>query len=150
MKHLTWGAALLAILGTAACSSSNIDNKEAVRSAMVEYLEAHKASTGLDPSAMDVKIDAVTFDRDTAHAAVAFLVKGSDQGMHMNYTLTRQGDKWGNVQKQNQTAAPHEIEGGAAQPSDNGKEPLLPVMPGTPGTQPSLPAGHPPVPTGTK
>jgi hypothetical protein len=149
VKNFTWGALLLAILGTAACSSSNIDNKDAVRSAMVEYLNANKASTGIDPSAMDVKIDAVTFDRDTAHATVAFLIKGSDQGMHGNYTLTKVGDKWGNVKRQNLTAAPHDIEGGAAQPADSGKEPLLPVVPGT-STPPGLPAGHPPVPTGTK
>lgn len=156
MKHVTWGALLLAILGTAACSSSNIDNKDAVRSAMVEYLETNKKSTGLDPNAMDVKIDAVTFDRDTAHATVAFLIKGSDQGMHGNYTLTREGNKWGNVKRQNLTAAPHEIEGGAQEapsgqgPADQGKEPLLPVMPGATGGSQALPPGHPPVPTGTK
>lgn len=147
MKNLTWGALLLAIFGTAACSSSSIDNKDAVRAAMVEYLETNKSSTGLDPTAMDVKVDAVTFDRDTAHATVAFMIKGTDQGMRGNYTLTRVGDKWGNVKRQNLTAAPHDIEGAVP---DQGKEPLLPVIPGAPGASQQLPAGHPPVPTETK
>ncbi|MEI9812071.1 MAG: hypothetical protein WDO18_05085 [Acidobacteriota bacterium] len=152
MKIAHWGTlALAAFLGTVACSSVNIDNKDAVRSAMIEYLEKNKASTGIDPNAMDVKVDVVVFERDTANATVAFTVKGSDQGMHGNYTLTREGNKWGNVKRQNLTAAPHDIEGGTpAGPIDQTKEPLLPVMPGgAPGAQ-GLPAGHPPVPTGAK
>jgi hypothetical protein len=140
---------LVAILLAASCGGSDIDNKEAVRSAMVEYLDKTKASTGLDPAAMDVKIDAVSFERDTAHASVAFLIKGTEQGMRMNYTLTRQGNKWGNVQKQSTTTAPHGLD-----PVENPpiavptQEPLLPVP--LPGTQPSLPVGHPPVDSGAK
>jgi hypothetical protein len=85
------------------------------------------------------------FERDTARATVAFMIKGTDQGMRGNYTLTRTGDKWGNVTRQNLTAAPHDIEG-----PDQEKEPLLPVIPGTAGKSQDLPAGHPPVPAGTK
>ncbi len=145
----------LAVMFCAACSSSNIDNKEAVQAAMIEYLETNKAATGLDPAAMDVKVDAVQFERDTARATVSFLIKGSTQGMQGNYTLTRTGDKWGGVKRQNLTAAPHGVEpvGGAAPPAtgaapDQGKAPLIPVP--LPGTQQALPAGHPPVPAGTK
>ena len=124
---------------------------------MVEYLETNKAATGLDPAAMDVKVDAVQFERDTARATVSFLIKGTSQGMQGNYTLTRDGNKWGKVTRQNITAAPHGVEpvGGAAPPAtgaapapDQGKAPLLPVP--LPGTQQQLPAGHPPVPAGTK
>lgn len=130
----------------AACSRANIDNKDAVRAAMVEYLDKNKDSTGLDPARMDINVDAVSFERDTARATVSFLIKGTDQGMQGNYTLTRDGDKWGNVKRQNITAAPH---GGSIDtvPPDKNKEPLLPVIPGT---QTNLPAGHPPVDAGSK
>ena len=148
------------LFGAVACSNANIDNKDAVRTAMIEYLEKSKASTGIDPNAMDVKVDAVQFERDTAHASVSFLIKGSDQGMQGNYTLTRDGNKWGNVTRQNMTAAPHggvpteapPAAGVGAAPAPapaQGKEPLLPVpLPGT--QQQALPAGHPAVGTGTK
>ena len=101
-----------ALFGAAACSNANIDNKDAVKSAMVEYLEKNKASTGIDPAAMDVNVDAVQFERDTARATVSFLIKGSTQGMQGNYTLTRDGNKWGNVTRQNITAAPHGVDRG--------------------------------------
>ena len=107
---------------------------------MISYLETNKAATGLDPAAMDVRVDAVQFERDTARATVSFLIKGSDQGMQGNYTLTRDGNKWGNVKRQNLTAAPHGVEpvGGAPPPAtgaapapgpapDQGKAPLIPV-----------------------
>ena len=144
-----------ALFGAVGCSNANIDNKDAVRSAMIEYLDKTKASTGIDPSAMDINVDAVQFERDTARATVSFLIKGSDQGMQGNYTLTRDGNKWGNVTRQNMTAAPHGVESVNAPPPaagttpapDQGKAPLLPVpLPGT--QQQALPAGHPAV--GTK
>lgn len=152
-------AALASLLTGVACSKADIDNKDAVRAAMIEYLEKNKASTGLDPSAMDINVDAVQFERDTARATVSFLIKGTDQGMQGNYTLTRDGNKWGKVTRQNMTAAPHggavnepppPVEKGAKQQgasqqgaSQQGKEALLPVP--LPGTQQQLPAGHPPV-----
>lgn len=134
----------VAILGAAACSNANIDNKDAVKTAMVEYLEKNKASTGIDPSAMDINVDAVQFERDTARASVSFLIRGSTNGMQGNYTLTRDGNKWGNVTRQNMTAAPHGTATDAPPPApEQGKEPLLPVP--LPGTQQQLPAGHPAV-----
>ncbi len=154
MKHFLPGALTLAafLLGTA-CSHADIDNKDAIRAAMIEYLDKNKDSTGLDPARMDVNVDAVAFERDTARATVSFLIKGTDQGMQGNYTLTREGDKWGGVKRQNITAAPH---GGSiettAPPVQNSsgkpQEPLLPVP--LPSTQTKLPAGHPPIDSGTK
>jgi hypothetical protein len=141
-------ATLAAALLAGACSNANIDNKDAVKAAMVEYLEKNKAATGIDPAAMDVNVDAVQFERDTARASVSFLIKGSTQGMQGNYTLTRDGNKWGSVTRQNMTATPHGVDTvNAPPPADQGKEPLLPVIPGTPSQQ-QLPAGHPAV--GTK
>jgi hypothetical protein len=121
----------VAVLLAGACSRADIDNKEAVRAAMVEYLESNQSSTGLDLSRMDVSVDAVVFERDLARATVSFTIKGTDQGMQGNYTLERQGNKWGNVKNQNLTAAPHAMPDSGAAPA------------------PEMPAGHPPVPAET-
>jgi hypothetical protein len=138
---------VLASLLGAACSNANIDNKDAVRAAMIEYLEKTKTSTGIDPSVMDINVDAVQFERDTARATVSFLIKGTTNGMQGNYTLERDGNKWGNVKRQSMTVAPHGTgadTGPASAAPEQGKEPLLPVIPGQPSQQP-LPEGHPPV-----
>ncbi len=82
------------MLVLAACARKNIENKEAIRQAVIEYLNARQAQTGLDISNMDVNVTAMTFERDTARATVDFRVKNSDAGMQMNYTLDRKGDKW--------------------------------------------------------
>ena len=127
------GALLLA-----ACAQKNIENKDAIRAAVIEYLSANQAKTGLDMSAMDVDVTAMTFERDTARATVAFKVKNGEGGMQFNYTLDRKGDKW--VVKPNPDAAAH----GAAMPSN--------PMPGNDdpgmGQPPSgqLPPGHPAIP----
>ena len=127
-----------AALLLAACARKNIENKDAIRQAVVEYLSANQAKTGLDMSAMDVDVTAMTFERDTARATVAFKVKNGDAGMQFNYTLDRQGDKW--VVKPNPDAAAH----GAALPGN--------TMPGNndSGTDPlpagQLPPGHPAIP----
>ncbi|MEP6961467.1 MAG: hypothetical protein ABI995_05290 [Acidobacteriota bacterium] len=137
-------ATLVAALLGSACSSSNIDNKEAVKTAIIDYLEKNKDTIGIDTKAMDVNVNAVAFDSDTARATVAFTVKGGTQGMQMNYTLKREGNAWAVQKKNDQTAKPHGIPD-STPTADPGKEPLLPVpLPGSSATQP-LPAGHPPV-----
>lgn len=88
---------------------------------MADYLESTKDSTGLDLSAMDIVVNAVTFERDTAHASVSFVVKGTDQGMNMNYALRREGDKWVVEGPQDATMPAHgfdagEIDSGAEMP----------------------------------
>ena len=87
-------ALLLAAMLLAACAQKNIENKEAIRQAVVDYLSSRQAQTGLDMSTMDVNVTAMTFERDTARATVDFRVKGGDAGMQFNYTLDRKGDKW--------------------------------------------------------
>ena len=131
----TWLASLALLL--AACSNKDINTKEAVREAMVEYLGSTSKSTGIDPSAMDVNVSAVAFERDTARATVAFTVKGTDSGMQMNYTLQRKGDKWV-VTGKDSTSGPHPIAG-----PQTGSE-------AAPPSAPTLPQGHPPVDSGTK
>jgi hypothetical protein len=78
---------------------------------------------------MDINVNAVAFERDTARATVSFLIKGTQSGMQMNYTLTRQGNKWGDVTK-DMSAGPH------------------PIV--EPGASPALPEGHPAVESGKK
>lgn len=86
-------AALLSLL--AACAK-DIQNKDAVRGAVVEYLQAREAKTGLKMDSMDVEVSTMTFSSggNQAHATVKFTPKGGGQGMDMPYTLDRNGNKW--------------------------------------------------------
>ena len=135
-------APLVAVM-LASCSSADIDNKDAVRAAIVEYLQDNQAATGLDVSQLTIGIDAVVFERDLARATVSFAPKsGGDMSMQWNYTLERQGNKWGNV-KRDAAMGPHGVPGVAAPPAG------APGAPPAPSTGP-LPAGHPAVPGQTK
>jgi len=129
----------------AACSRKAIDNKEAVREAMIAYLNEHTKETGIDPTAMDVNVSAVAFERDTARATVAFTVKGTGSGMQMNYTLAREGNKWV-VTGKDSAAGPHPIAG----PQTGAAPEASPITIPLPGQQGTLPAGHPAVPGTTK
>jgi len=133
----------VAALLLAACSRTNIDNKDAVKAAIVEYLTSHSKETGLDPASMDINVSAVAFESDVARATVAFTVKGTSSGMQLNYTLGRKGDKW--VVTGKDASGPHPITG-ATTGDAPGASPL--PMP-LPGTQGALPAGHPAVNPGT-
>ena len=50
---------------------NNIDNKEAVRKGVVDYLDKRKSQTGLDMSLMNVEVTNVTFEKNEARATVA-------------------------------------------------------------------------------
>jgi hypothetical protein len=127
------------VLFAAACNRSNIDNKEAVRQGVVDYLAKRKQQTGLDMNLMNVEVSNVTFEKNEAKAMVSFKPKGSEGasgGMTMGYTLERQGDKWIVKGRQESGLNPH---GGGAMGSPGG-------TPGAvePGAQ--MPPNHPPVP----
>lgn len=129
-------AALFAALLIAGCSR-NIDNKEAVRQGVLQYLDQKKASTGLDMSRMNIEISDVKFNKDEATAVVSFLPKDSSAGgMSMNYQLERQGSKWVVKGRKDSGANPH---GGSGMPGG------MPGM-GNPamGGSMEMPAGHPP------
>jgi hypothetical protein len=122
------------MLVLAACARKNIENKDAIRQAVVEYLGSRQAQTGLDMSTMDLDVTAMTFERDTARATVAFRIKGSDAGMQLNYTLDRKGDKW--------VVQPRPDGGGGA-----GHGVVLPEgSAGDKAGSSTLPPGHPAVP----
>lgn len=121
-------ALAVAALILAACSK-NIQNTEAVKQGVVDYLKERAPTMGLDMSAMDVNVGAVSFEKDTARANVSFVPKGmpGSGGMTMDYVLERKGDKWAVKGRQVSPASSH------------GDQPL-------PGSQPpgTLPPGHPP------
>ena len=90
----------LAILGVAAmlaggCNKSrNIQNPEAIRKGVMEYL-AKRSSVNLET--MQVEVASVNFRENEADAVVSFKPKGSNDpasGMKMSYTLERKGDQW--------------------------------------------------------
>lgn len=116
-------AVLLLLVGCA----KDIQNKEAVREGVVEYLRARK-NLDLDMSAMQLDVSAVTFREKEAEATVTFVPKGgsASQGMTMKYQLERDGDKWKVKQKAEPAGAGH-----AVPPAD-------------------MPPGHPPVGDGKK
>jgi outer membrane murein-binding lipoprotein Lpp len=117
--------------------SKNIQNEEAVRSAVIEYLNARAPQTGLDMSAMTVQVAAMSFERDSARVTVSVAPKGLEGGMRINYDLDRKGDKW--VVRPN--ASPH------ITAAPGGSQPLPPGHPSVaPNGSQGLPAGHPPVP----
>ena len=121
--------------------SRDINNKDAVRQGVVDYLTKRKAETGLDMNLMNVEVANVTFQNNEAKASISFKPKGSDAGggMTMSYTLERQGAKWVVKGRQESGMAPH---GGGAAPGG-----AMPggAMPGgaAPGAQ--MPPNHPPV-----
>ena len=122
----------VAALLLAACARKNIENKDAIRQAVIEYLNSRQAQTGLDVSTMDVNVTAMAFERDTARATVEFRVKNGDAGMNLNYTLDRKGDKW------------------VVQPRPDAGQGHGVVLPGDGKAPGELPAGHPAVPESPK
>ena len=114
----------MSILILAACSK-NIQNSEAVKEGVVDYLKQRAPTMGLDMSAMDVNVGSISFEKDIARANVSFVPKGmppGSGGMSMDYVLERKGDKWAVKGRQ---VSPGNSHGDQALPGD-------------------LPPGHPP------
>ena len=124
------GVAISALLLLAACAK-NINNKEAVRAAVVEYLGQKAQATGLNVAAMEVTVASVSFEKDQAQAIVSIRPKGMSDGMNMTYALLRKGDKWEVKSKQDSGVNPHGA--GAEIPASGGGA-----------ADPALPPGHPP------
>ena len=116
--------------------SKNIQNEAAVRSAVIEYLNARAPQTGLDMSAMTVQVAAMSFERDSARVTVSVAPKGVEGGMRINYDLDRKGDKW--VVRPN--ASPHIT---AAPDASQALPPGHPSV--APDGSKGLPPGHPPI-----
>lgn len=86
-------ALLIATVGLASCGNS-IRNKEKVQEAIFNRLQTR---SGLDLNSLDITTTSVSFDKNMAHATIAFHPKGDpnlNSGMVMNYTLEARDGKW--------------------------------------------------------
>jgi hypothetical protein len=89
VKFLSTLAVVLALCGC----NRQLDNKEAVRQAVLDYYRAGRSDVNI--SAMNVDVTSVAFRKNEADATVSFHAKDSGgPGMEMKYTLERQGSKW--------------------------------------------------------
>jgi hypothetical protein len=88
--------ALIAATVLLAACSADIQNKDAVKNSVVEYLKARQTQTGLNMDGMSVEVSSLNFSSsgNEAHANVMFTPKGGGSGMSMPYTLDRKGNKW--------------------------------------------------------
>jgi hypothetical protein len=134
--------AMVAML-LAACSK-DIQNSEAVKQGVIEYLQARKSQTGLDMSLMQVDVVSVSFEKDQARATVMFRPKSAADaaGMQLPYTLKRKGNKWEVEPHSEGGANPHAAGDGGALPPNH---PALPEGMPQSSEGGALPPGHPPV-----
>jgi len=134
---------LLVVAGVllVACSR-DIQNSQAVRSGVLDYLTANQSKIGLNPDAMQIDVTSVSFQENEARATVVFRAKGAADStpMPMVYNLARDGNKWVVRGKAESGGSPHggEAPGGQLPPGH-------PSTGSTPAPQGQLPAGHPPV-----
>jgi len=153
VKKLTLLMVAVALL--AACSK-NIQNSDAVRQSIVDYLKGRTGQTGLNMDLMQLDVTAVSYAKDEARATVYFRPKNSPDGggMAMNYVLDRKGSKWVVRGRQENGANPHgggAAEGGGAADGGTAMPPLPALPPGhgstSTGAAPGgeMPAGHPAV-----
>lgn len=130
----------------------NIQNSEAVRLGVLDYLNQRKAQTGLDITSMDIAVLSVSFESNQAHATVSFRPKGASSGMTMNYTLDRRGDRWVVSGRGDSGSHPHgaEMQGGLPPGHPPTGASPIPGMPQgqVPPSGGALPPGHPPIDSG--
>lgn len=124
----------------------NIQNNDAVRQGIMNYLSKRS-----DLLAMDVTVTSVAYHEDQATATVRFQAKGNSSptaGMSMDYILERKDNQWvvkGRAGGEQHDGMQQGAPGGSAPPGAAGSSGSLGAMPNLPGTQPSLPPGHPSV-----
>ncbi|HWQ55073.1 MAG TPA: hypothetical protein VN442_15405 [Bryobacteraceae bacterium] len=130
----------LATLVLAGCNRGGIENKEAVRQAVIDYLAAR---SNLNIGSMNVDVSSVTFKGNEADATVSFAPKGgaAGQGMSMRYALERKGNRWVVKGRGNGSGA-HGM--GADSASPHGGMPAMPGGPGAASPSGEMPPGHPP------
>src|SRR5262249_10143339 len=126
--------ALVAAAAVLVACSKDIQNKEALKQAVIEYLDARATQTGLDPKMMEVDVSGMSFEQNQARATVVFRPKGSTEGgagMTMSYTFDRKGDKWVVRGRQDSGANPH----GSTPLSNDARPPSEALPPGHPSTK---------------
>jgi hypothetical protein len=143
-KRILLCLSLAAAMALAGCSK-NINNEEAVRQGVINYLAKQSS---LDLNGMDISVSTVTFKANEADAVIAFRPKGAadpSNAMQMRYTLERKGGEWVVKSKAGMSGDPHT---GAMQGGDTtGGQAMPPGHPSADGTKggmpPALPPGHP-------
>ncbi len=81
---------LLATALVLAGCTKNIDNKEAVQTAVAKYV----SGKGINVDQMQVNVNSVSFHGGQADATVAFVPKGGGPGVTAKYQLERVQDVW--------------------------------------------------------
>lgn len=127
----------------------DIQNTDAVKQGVVDYLKTRSSQLGLNVDAMKIDVTQVSFQGgNEARATVLFSPKGVEGGggMTMNATLDRKGSRW--------VVRGHLESGGASPHGGEGMPQLPPNHPsigpgGSPANGATLPAGHPPVGSGS-
>ena len=108
-----------------------LENKEAVRQAVIDHLSSR---SNLNVGSMQVDVTAVTFRENEADATVSFQAKGATGGgMTMSYKLERKGNRWVVKGKSDTGGMPHGAMGGGEMPS--GHPPVGGQEPQQPGTK---------------
>ena len=74
--------------------TKDINNKEALQSALVDYYNGNQDKMGLSMGQMNVEIGSMTFEKDQAQAMVSIKPKAGGEGMQMSKVFDRKGDKW--------------------------------------------------------
>ena len=140
MRFSILAPVLLAALVLLSGCRKDIQNKEAVRQGVLNYLAKRS-----DLTAMDIALSNVSFHKDEANATVHFQAKDSPEpgaGMEIKYILERKGDQWVVKGRSSMAGSGHgaPVDGAAGQlPSGH------PAVPGAGGGSPALPPGHPPL-----
>ena len=106
--------------------TKDINNKEAIRTAVIEHLTARQGQIGLSLETMNIDVGSMSFQKDQATATISFKPKAGGEGMQIPYAFERKGDKW---------TVRSRMESG---PGGHGSGQAIPPSEG------ALPPGHPP------
>ncbi|HLH40241.1 MAG TPA: hypothetical protein VKX39_13915 [Bryobacteraceae bacterium] len=131
---------LIAVTALAVACSRDIQNPEAVKQGVLQYLDERKAQTGLDPAQMQIDIGSLSFEKDEARASVIFRPKNQPdpQPMSITYVLDRKGNQW--------VVRPHAASSG----NPHGAEMPPGHFGAAEGRDGTLPPGHPAIPEGSR
>ena len=114
----------------------DINNKEALRAAVIEHLTSRQDKIGLSMDMMDVEVGSMSFQKDQATATISFKPKAGGDGMQIPYAFDRKGDKWVVRSRMETGPGGH----GTGQPIPPSAGEALPPASGG-----ALPPGHPKV-----
>ncbi len=137
---------LLALAGLSACGGSAPSN---TRAQIEDAIDQHLARrSDLDIDSMKVTVGQIEFQGDDrARATVAFQVGDSpESSMQMVYDLKRDNGAWEVLRNENAGHGAGQVAPPATNPGSNPNLPANhPPVGGQQQAQPKLPAGHPPV-----